>query len=109
MKKIITTDELIDASGQQVFTLSQKINSGECTVEEIGDYLPGNMLVTDLSKNGGNYMNKRGCDILMHSLDELKVMGPDYFQRFFVREEAERIMSGYAFLQQQQDPSRVFS
>ena len=109
MKKIITSDELIDASGQQVFTLGQKISSGECTVEEIGEYLPGNLLVTDLSQNAVTYMNKRGCDILMHSLDELQAMGPDYFQRFFVREESERIVSGYANLHQQQDPSRVFS
>jgi len=109
MKKIITTNELVDASNQQVFTLSQKINSGECAVEEIGDYLPGNLLVTDLSLNAVTYMNRRGCDILMHSLDELQTMGPDYFQRFFVREESEAIVSGYVSLQQQQDPSRVFS
>lgn len=109
MKKIITSNELIDAGGQQVFTLGQKISNGECTVEEIGEYLPGNLLVTDLSQNAVTYMNKRGCDILMHNLDELQVMGPDYFQRFFVREESERIISGYAFLQQQQDPSRVFN
>jgi len=109
MKTNLTNQEISSINSQQVYSLERKINTGEFSIESVGDYLPGNVLVTDLSKLATIYMNKSGCNILKHSAEELAAQGPEYFQSFFVPEEIKVIMSTYLKMQQNQDSTCVYN
>src|SRR6185312_14431906 len=87
----------------------KKIHRGEFSIESVGDYLPGNVLVTDLGKLSTVYMNKSGCNILKHSVEELNELGPEYFQRFFMPEEMGVIVPAYLSMLREQDASHIYN
>ncbi|HTE22943.1 helix-turn-helix domain-containing protein [Flavitalea sp.] len=109
MSRYITSTEIQKANRQQVYTLERKIYNGALSLDAIGDYLPGNVLVTDLGRMATVYMNKNGCNRLKHSIEELEEKGPLYFQQFFVPAETEIIVNTYLKMQQVQDPSKIFT
>jgi len=109
MKSNLTDVEIISINSQQVFTLERKIQKGEFSIEAVGDYLPGNVMVTDLSKLATVYMNKRGCNILKHSVEEIAEKGSEYYQNFFVPEEINLIIQNFFKMQQQQDSASTYN
>lgn len=109
MRSNSTISEVNDINSQQVFTLEKKLQKGEFSIEAVGDYLPGNVLVTDLSKLATVYMNKRGCNILKHSAEEIAEKGPEYYQSFFVPEEINLIIQTFLKMQQQQDAGAIYN
>jgi LuxR family transcriptional regulator len=70
-----------------IFNLGSHIKSRRLLIEDIGDYIPGNVMVQDLSTLQNTYMNNSGCEILRHSKEELALLGSEYFTRFFPSEE----------------------
>ena len=109
MKTHLTNGEIIGINSQQVFTLERKINKGEFSIESVGNYLPGNVLVIDLNTLSTVYMNKSGCNILKHSAEELHELGTEYFQSFFVPEEMDIVVPTYLNMQKKQDASRIYN
>ena len=109
MKSNLTDVEIISINSQQVFTLERKIQKGEFSIDAVGDYLPGNVMVTDLSKLTTVYMNKRGCNILKHSVEEIAEKGPEYYQSFFVPKEINLIIQNFFKMQQQQDSGATYN
>lgn len=109
MKTNLTNREINDITSQQLFSLERKINKNEFSIEAIGDYLPGNVLVTNLTTFSTEYMNQSGCNILMHSVEELEQLGPAYFEKFFVKEEMKECIGRYIQMQQHQDASSIFN
>ncbi len=109
MRTTLTNSVAVDINNQHVFTLEKNIRAGEFSLEAIGEYLPGNVLVTDLSRMTTEYMNKNGCNILMHSVEELAAQGPEYFTRFFVKEEMEVIIPRYQEIHKNQDPTVIYN
>ena len=78
-------------------------------IAEIGDLIPGNVLVTDLNTLTTVYMNQSGCNILGHSVEEIAELGPEYFAKFFIPEEIERIMFNYMALKSAQNPANSYT
>jgi len=109
MSTPLNRHEIKDISSQQLFTLERKINKNEFSIEAVGNYLPGNILVTDLNQLSTEYMNSNGCNILGHNVEELQELGPEYYQRFFVPEEIGLVISTYQHMQQQQDVSGIYN
>ena len=109
MKNYSTNREITEINSQQIFTLEKKIQQAEFTIESVGDYIPGNVLVTDLEKLTTVYMNRSGCNILGHSVEELQEQGPDYFTNFFVPDEINKIIQTYLVMQQKQDRNEIFN
>lgn len=107
--KQLSNNEIPGISSQQVFTLESKMRKGEYSIEAVGDYIPGNVLVTDLNKLTTVYMNKSGCNILKHSVEELANLGPAYFQSFFLSDEIKQIISNYMKMQKMQDSTSVYN
>jgi DNA-binding CsgD family transcriptional regulator len=91
-----------------IFELGNKINKG-LTIADIGDYIPGSIMVQDMSSMTNLYMNKNGCDILQHSSEELKELGPAYFNLFFPPEEIAVLKLGLIEFLKQNDSSKVYS
>ncbi len=109
MSTPLNRHEIKDISSQQLFTLERKISKNEFSIEAVGNYLPGNILVTDLNQLSTEYMNSNGCNILGHNVEELQELGSDYYQRFFVPEEIGLVISTYQHMQQQQDVSGIYN
>lgn len=70
-----------------IFCLGEQVRQQSITLSEIGDYIPGSVMVQDLNAMKNLYMNKFGCDILHHSSEELASFGAEYFSRFFPEDE----------------------
>lgn len=109
MKKHFIHQEAVGNLSQQLFTLESKVRKNEFSIEEVGNYMPGNVLVTDLDQLTTVYMNHSGCNILKHDVAELKELGPEYFQRFFVPEEMNVFVPTYLHMQQEQDSSKIYN
>jgi len=109
MKSNLTEDEITNINSQQVFTLEKKLQKGEFSIEAAGDYLPGNVMITDLSKLATVYMNKSGCNILKHSAEEIAAKGPEYYQSFFVPEEINLIVQTFLKMQELQDAGAIYN
>lgn len=92
----------------QLLTIGNNLRQGEFTFEDIGDYLPGSVMLQDLPTATNLYMNRYGCDKLHHSSEELKALGPDYFNNFFPQEEISIIQKEITCFLQLQDPNKIF-
>ena len=92
-----------------IFCLGNQVRQQSISVAEIGDYIPGSVMVQDLSAMTNLYMNKFGCDILHHSSEELRTFGAEYFIRFFPADEI--VAHKHALMQfiNQNDPTRLHS
>jgi LuxR family transcriptional regulator len=75
----------------QLLTLGNHVSRNLLSIEEIGDYIPGSVMVQDLVVMTNTYMNKNGCDYLRQSKEELFALGPEYFERFFPPDEMKML------------------
>jgi LuxR family transcriptional regulator len=85
--KFSTQTEIKQSVEAKLLTLGHNIEKKIIKIEDVGDYIPGSVMVQDLSIMTNTYMNEFGCDFLMKSKEELKAMGEEYFSRFFPLEE----------------------
>lgn len=92
-----------------LYDLSSKINNKEVELEDIGDYIPGSVMLQDLEEMTNLYMNANGCDILRRSNEELNNLGPAYFDLFFPPEEIILLKAEVTKFLQLDDPLKVFS
>ncbi|MGY3054523.1 DNA-binding CsgD family transcriptional regulator [Pedobacter sp. UYEF25] len=109
MKVNLTQEEIQDTNSRQIYTLESKISNGDFCIEEIGDYVPGNVLVTNLKNLSTEYMNSSGCNILKHSTEELAALGPEYFQRFFFPEEMNVFVPTYLQMHREQNLTKIYN
>lgn len=84
---IFSPKQLLHRNQGLFHTLNHKLNTQEFKLEEIGDYIPGSVMIQNLTATKNLYMNTSGCEILRHSQQELAAMGTQYFQLFFPPEE----------------------
>lgn len=82
-----------DLATSQIFSLENKLSSGECNLNDIGEFIPGAVMVQDLRLPRVSYMNDWGCDVLGHSMDEINALGSEYYEKFFPG-QAEDLLKG---------------
>lgn len=92
-----------------LFGVSQKLKSKTLLIEDIGDYMPGSIMVQDLSIMTNVYMNNYGCEVLRHSSEELTSLGSAYFDRFFPADEIPVLMKNISGFIAQNDPEKSIS
>lgn len=93
----------------QLLTLGNNIQNNLLSIEDIGDYIPGSVMVQDMSTMTNTYMNRNGCDILRHSSEELELLGSDYFTKFFPVEEMRGLKTELARFVMENDMKKVHS
>lgn len=99
-----------DISSQaSLFSLNNKINNKEINVEDVGNLIPGSVMVQDLGKLTNLYMNNNGCEVLKRCKEELNSLGPAYFDIFFPPEEISFFKSEIRRFLQRGDPSLIYS
>ena len=94
---------------QQTYTLEKQLSQQRYTIEEIGEFLPGVMLIDDFVQKTNDYMNSAGCTVLRHTSEELNQLGEKYFTEFFEPTEIKSIFNLAGDLIRSGDGSRVNS
>lgn len=92
-----------------IFCLGNQVRQQSISITEVGDYIPGSVMVQDLHAMTNLYMNKFGCDILHHSSEELKTFGAEYFSKFFPAEEIIVHRQALMHFIEQNDTTRLHS
>ena len=93
----------------QLFATGIEISKKNFLIEEIGDYIPGSVMIQNLNTMTNTYMNKEGCDILKHSKEELQLLGPGYFEKFFPEEEIAFLSKELFKFTMEQDYNKIYS
>lgn len=93
----------------QLFTLGNQLQEGKLKLEEIGDYLPGSVMLQNIKSLTNVYMNRYGADRLHYSSEELQLMGPDYFKHFFPQEEMPVLRKQLITYLRRDDPQALYS
>jgi len=107
--KALTQSELEHSCQAQLLSIGNSIHNNILRIEDIGDYIPGSVMVQDLSRMTNTYMNQNGCDILRHSSEELELLGPDYFSKFFPAEEISILKSELQHFAMENDTGKIHS
>lgn len=107
--KSISSALMIQSVQSQILSISNSLSSGKLTLEDVGDFLPGSVMLQDIKSLTNLYMNSYGCERLHYSSDELRMMGADYFKRFFPQEEIAIIKKQLVAYLNRDDPKNVFS
>lgn len=97
------------ACQSSLFTLNNKIYSKEFKIEDVGNLIPGSVMVQDIDALTNLYMNNNGCEILKRSKEELNSLGPAYFDMFFPPEEINSIKVQIKKFLLAGDQSAIFS
>ncbi|APQ19054.1 response regulator transcription factor [Maribacter hydrothermalis] len=66
---------------KQLFKLSQLINDGTISMDDLSEIIPGIMHVNSRTDLGIEYISKQGCDLLGYSLEELNELGGEIFEK----------------------------
>jgi len=107
--KSMTAAYLRQSVQAQILALGNNLQQGKLNIEEVGDYLPGSVMLQNIESQTNIYMNNYGADRLHYSSQELKLMGPDYFKRFFPQEEVTIIKKNLISYLHRNDPQTLFS
>lgn len=94
----------------QLYTIERESKFDLLTLKELGDLLPGVILVNDLTNFQNVYMSRAGCDYLQTSAEELFTLGPAYFSaRYFKEDEMKWIAEGFMKLLATGDKTQVYN
>ncbi len=107
--KRLTTRETKEISNRQVFSLENNLSRGNYSLKDIGDIIPGAVMVHDMKGATVTYMNNWGCEALNHSMDEINAMGEEYYKKFFLPQESKRFMAGMIDYYQRRDHSALYT
>lgn len=107
--KRLNSGEIKDLATSQIFSLEKGISTGELSLNEIGDFIPGAVMVQDIKIPQVTYMNTWGCENLRHSMEEINALGDEYYSKFFVPGESARLLDGMKDYFERDDESELYS
>ncbi len=105
----LSSQEITDLTNRQVFTLENGYANGHYSLNDIGDLVPGAIIVHDIHALQITYMNTWGCEVLGHSMDEINAMGEEYYKKFFLPDETRWFIPGMLNYFQREDHSSLYS
>jgi DNA-binding CsgD family transcriptional regulator len=109
LKKYSSAEQDVMLSAQ-LYAIERESRFDLLTLKELGDLLPGVILVNDLNTFQNVYMSKAGCEYLQTSPDELYTLGPEYFSaKYFREDEMKWIAEGFMNMLAIGDQSQVCS
>lgn len=105
----LTDRETCEAADRQLFLLEDLFYKGSAGLNDIGNLIPGAIMIHDYSTVQVTYMNEWGCDKLGYDKDAINAMGKDYFTRFFKPEQTENFVPGLLGLYGRKDKTETYS
>jgi len=110
MKSVYKTEEETKSLlNQQVFLLENSLMKNHYSLTDVGELVPGSIMVQDMKALQVTYMNNWGCEALNHSMEEIKEMGKGYYEKFFLEKETRRIMPDVLEYFNQEDNTALYS
>tara|TARA_R110002050_G_C8956401_1_gene513781 strand:- start:5606 stop:6298 length:693 start_codon:yes stop_codon:yes gene_type:complete len=76
----MTEKELLKDQPKQLFKLSNLLNKGTISLDDLADIVPGIMHVNSRDDLAIEYMSKKGCNILRYTQEELNTLGSKIFE-----------------------------
>ncbi|WP_256009351.1 response regulator transcription factor [Desertivirga xinjiangensis] len=107
--KYKTQNEITALTNRQLYSLENGLAKGHYSLQDIGELIPGAIMVHDMNALQVTYMNSWGCETLNHSMDEINAMGEKYYEKFFVEEESRWFLSGMQDYLNRNDQSELYS
>ena len=85
----ITPKQTAELSNRQLYSLENGLSKGHFDLNDIGELLPGAIMVHNIQELKITYMNSWGCETLNHSMDEINAMGVTCIMKnsFFPRKQ----------------------
>lgn len=77
----MTEKELLNDQPKQLYKISQLINNGILSLDDLSEIIPGIMHVNSRKDLAIEYMTKTGLDIIRYSMEELEVLGASVFEK----------------------------
>jgi len=108
----LNSREVKDFVTQQLFLLENGLAKGDYNLKDVGDIIPGSIMVHELDimkPQQITYMNNWGCENLGHSIDEINEMGEKYYEKFFLPDESNLLISGIIDYYTRQDYSAQYN
>ena len=78
-------------------------------IDEVSQDLPSILIIHNIQTQSVEYMSERGLRILNTSMDEVKSLGPGYFEKFFNPEDAPNYIPIGLEMLEKNDLNEVFS
>ena len=78
-----TIDETKNLANCQLYSLANGLSKGHFSLRDIGELVPGAIMVHDMKTLHVTYMNNWGCEALRHSMEQINEMGEAYYEFFF--------------------------
>ena len=104
-----TENETTELTYRQLYSLENGLVKGNYSLKDIGELIPGAIMVHDMNAVQVTYMTNWGCEALNHSMDEINAMGEEYYEKFFVPEESSWYLSGMQDYYNRCDHSELYS
>src|SRR5438105_3852923 len=104
-----TAAETKDLSNRQIYSLENGLSKCLFTLEDIGELVPGAIMVHDMQALRVTFMNNWGCETLNHSMEEINAMGEAYYEKFFLPEESKWFINGMIEYFKRKDHSSLYS
>lgn len=89
-----TTSETKNLANCQMHSLTNGLVKGHFSLKDIGELVPGAIMVHDMKVLRVTYMNNWGCEALRHLMEEINEMGEAYYEKFFLPEEYKWFIPG---------------
>lgn len=105
----ITPKQTAELSNRQLYSLENGLSKGHFDLNDIGELLPGAIMVHNIQELKITYMNSWGCETLNHSMDEINAMGDLYYEKFFFPEETKWFIQGMFDYYKREDHSEIYS
>lgn len=97
---------------RQFHNIQKDIKESNYSIADLGSIIPAAVMLHDLDEMqplGINYMNNWGCERLGTSVDEVNMLGPEYYEKYFIKEESLAILNGIQNYLGEADFSRQYN
>lgn len=97
---------------RQFHNIQKDIKESNYSIADLGSIISGAVMLHELDEMqplGISYMNNWGCERLGTSVDEVNMLGPEYYEKYFIKEESLAILNGIQNYLGEADFSRQYN
>ena len=107
MKK--TEKEVFSSHRRQLFSLDKKIHQKAISLDDIGDLIPGILHINRKEDLAVDYMNENGLQIAGYTLDELRSLETEFFDKHLNPVVTKYLMPKILHFYNLQDETKTYS
>ena len=106
--KLLTDKEFTQAVIRKTHRIDEDLLSKKYSIQEIGELIPGYLVVNDVQSRYNLYISKKGSEALGYSQEELEGRRAEFFDVFFYQKDNEELFRQWDGFVQEEDTERVY-